>query len=207
MVCIVDRISESVVKEQNVLNGLTTLLRKDVRSLVVVGSFGNSVTSTSRRILKEVRVNKNCKSHECRFTEVQRIVDENTIIFVYGWFGFWNDDLCSVAAVREACHKLERLLNDTQTVKLIIGMRSDLYREYHQVLKEYTDLFQHEINLDAANVHKDAEYLKYFKERIKYPCEKRECSCEQLTFEMFRKGKDKVIGMPLKSISYNIFMN
>lgn len=124
------------MKEQNVHHGITLLSRQKVRSIVVVGKFGNSIASTSRGILKKFQKKRNWNSHECRYTDIPNNVKENTNMFVYGWFGMWNDDLCSVDRVRMACQSLIRILNETNNVKLIIGMRSDLNKKYHQELSE-----------------------------------------------------------------------
>lgn len=76
-----------IVKEQNVHHGIALLSRQKVRSIVVVGKFGNSVASTSRRILKKFQKRRNWKSHECRNTDIPDIIEEITILFVYEWFG------------------------------------------------------------------------------------------------------------------------
>lgn len=197
------RKSNEIVKEQNVHHGIALLSRQKVRSIVVVGKFGNSVASTSRRILKKFQKRRNWKSHECRYTDIPDIVEENTIMFVYGWFGMWNDDLCSVHRVIGACQSLIRILNETNNVKLIIGMRSDLNKKYHEELNEVDNqnksLFHYEINLDSGgDVGKDKEYSRYFKKKIKKPCKQRDCACKRLKYEMLREGEDTVVGMPLK---------
>lgn len=198
-----DQISYKIVKEKNVDNGICLLSRNKVRSIVVVGKFGNSVTSTSRRILKKFQKKRNWNSHECRYTDIPNNVEEDTIMFVYGWFGMWNDDLCSVDRVRMACQSLIRILNETNNVKLIIGMRSDLNKKYHQELSEVDNqnrsLFHYEINLDSGgDVGKDKEYSRYFKKKIKKPCKQRDCACKGLNYEMLREGEDTVVGLPLK---------
>lgn len=91
-------------------------------------------------------------------------------MFVYGWFGLWNDDLCSVDMAKTACQSLIRILNETTNVKLILGMRSDMYIKYHAELKVgdfKKRLFHREINLDSANINEDAELAKYFYKNIK----------------------------------------
>nr|XP_022345787.1 uncharacterized protein LOC111138215 isoform X2 [Crassostrea virginica] len=191
-------LSDEVVRQDHVLNGITALEREDVRSITVLGKFGISVSSTSRLILQNYAKRMQWISHQCRFTDIPDKVEENTIIFVYGWFGFLNDDLCSTVGVQTACQKLEQHLKTTQSLKIIVGMRSDLSKKYHKELEEHTDLFHTEINLDSENVHKDAQYSKYFKEKIIDPCEDSKCECKDLTFHMLRKGKDKHVGMPLK---------
>lgn len=174
----------------------------DVKSIIVVGKFGNSVSSTSRRISEGFQTKKGWASLECRYTDIPNTVEENTIMFVYGWFGMWNDDLCSLVKAKTAYQSLVRILDEIRNVKIIVGMRSDLYRKYYQELQEAgeqnTSLFDHEIHLDSADVKKDEEYLKFLHEKIQRPCKQDNCACQNLTYEMLRKGKDKVVGMPLK---------
>lgn len=120
----------------NVVNGIDTLSKDKVRSIVVVGKLGNSVSSTSRRILRKFQERMNWNSLECRYTDIPSYVDENTIVFVYGWFGLWNDDLCSLGKSKTACKSLIQILKETRNVKVIVGMRSNLYRKYHEVLNK-----------------------------------------------------------------------
>uniref|UniRef100_K1PX79 Uncharacterized protein n=1 Tax=Magallana gigas TaxID=29159 RepID=K1PX79_MAGGI len=200
---IVAGVTEEIVKTMDVNSGLEWLSSKDVRSIVVVGKFGSSVFSTSRLISERFKLEKKWRSMEYRYTNIPDTVKENTILYVYGWFGMWNDDLCSVVNVKTACQSLIRILNETNNVKLIIGMRSDLYKKYHQELEEADDdmntsLFHHEIFLDTVDVRKDAKYKNYFEENIQKQCKENDCECKSLTYEMLRKGKDKVVGMPLK---------
>lgn len=192
------------MKEDNVKNGISLLLKDEVRSIAVVGKFGNPVSSTSRSISKKFQERKKWNTIEYRYTDIPETVEENTIVFVHGWFGMWNDDLCSVDKVKIACRSLVRILNTTRNVKLILGMRSDLKQKYHEELDDevddrYTSLVHYEINLDSGgDVHKDKEYVRYINNHIKNVCKTSDCDCKHLECEMFRRGKDKVVGIPLK---------
>lgn len=93
---------------------------EEVKSIIVVGKFGNSVSSTSRRISEGFQNEMNWASLECRYTDIPDTVEENTIMFVYGWFGMWNDDLCSVDKAKTACQSLIRILNEIRNVKIIV---------------------------------------------------------------------------------------
>lgn len=198
-----DGVNEEIVKNTDVISGFNELKNKEVRSIVVVGKFGSSVFSTSRRISERFKLEEKWESMECRYTDIPDTIGENTIMYVYGWFGMWNDDLCSAGRAEMACKSLIRILNETNNVKLIVGMRSDLYKKYHQVLLEADDdkntsLFHHEIYLDNVDVRKHNEYKIYFEENIQKQCKENDCACKRLTYEMLRKGKDKDVGMPLK---------
>lgn len=191
------------MKKHNVASGTTLLFRNKVRSIVVAGKYGNSVSSTCRRISKMFQEKMNWDILECRYTDIPTSVDENTIMYIYGWFGLWNDDFCSENKAKTACRSLKRILNETRNVKLIIGMRSDLKKRYHEMLNEAdsqdASLFHYEINLDSGgDVGKDKEYSRYLKKKIKKQCKQRDCACKSLNYEMLQKGKDTVVGMPLK---------
>lgn len=188
---IVEGGSEEVVKKNYVKRGLSKLLKKEVRLIVVIGTFGNSVFTTSRRISEAFKIIENWESRECRYTDIPNTVAENTILFVYGWFGMWNDDLCSVGRAETACKSLKRILEETNNVKVIVGIRSDLHKKYH---KHLTILFRHKIYLDTTNY----EHLKAFLKNIQEQCEENGCACNRLNYEMFRKGKDEAVGIPLK---------
>ena len=150
---IVGGISLEVVKEHNVEHGVAILSQEHVQSIIVLGTYGNSVTSTSRSIMRKCARIKQWKFLQCRFTEIQNKVTENTenqtnvtentenqnnvtektILFIYGWFGLWNDDLCSLDRVKKAFQTLKDIMKMTNNIKIIIGMRSDLcdcYRAY-----------------------------------------------------------------------------
>ncbi|XP_048752248.2 uncharacterized protein LOC125663875 [Ostrea edulis] len=192
-------INMPVVKMRYVLNGMAALSREGEKSIVVLGRFGNAVSSTSRRILESFAKQKEWTPMEFRYTDIPCTVEENTIMFVYGWFGFWNDDPCSIEKVRKACRELTQLVYGKPNVKVIIGMRSDHHKKYHvQIDEAIKDLFHNEINLDSEDMHKDAEHSKYFDENIKKACVKSESACKDLKFHTLRKGCDKAIGIPLK---------
>lgn len=190
------------MKENHIIIGLKELSNREVRSIVVVGKYGNSIHCTSRLILETFTKINNWQSLERQYTDIPKNVEENTILYVDGWFGMWNDDLCSVEKVIMACLSLIDMLKTTINVKIIIGMRSDLYKKYRQGLEEVDDqcmsLFRHKICLDTCDGRKETGYGNFFEKKIKTSCKKSKCACKILTSEMLLKGKDKVVGMPLK---------
>ncbi|XP_062583494.1 uncharacterized protein LOC134245235 [Saccostrea cucullata] len=187
-------------EDRNVSNGVEVLSRTDGKSLFVHGKFGNSVSSTSHLILEKfIENNVEWKSLECLYTDIPENVEENTIMFVYGWFGIWNDDLCSVDKVKKACKELHDILCKETNVRIVIGMRTEYHRKYHtHGCFTPSDLFSNELSLDAVNNEKDKEHIKYFMKKIKKPCKKSECYCHDLKFDNFRDDRDKRIGIPLK---------
>lgn len=186
-----------------IISALTALSRCGVKSILVQGSFETLILKTSLDILgkfKEVE-KKEWYSMECHYTKITNTVKENTIMLVYGWFGTWNDDLCSLDAVKTAFQKLSEILKYTQNVKVIILMRSDLFRKYNEKLMEYDALFHNEFNLDNASVHEEAEHKKMLQDKIIKLCTFSGCACNTLTLEMIQNDDARskcVIGVPLK---------
>lgn len=193
--------SDEPLKEA-ISTGIGLLLRTKVNSIVVLGKCGSGVSRTSCSIsegFRELKLKK-WEILNCRYTEIPDSVFEKTIVYVYGWFGIWNDDLCSVDQAKTACLSLIRILNETTRVKFIIGMRSDLYRNYHGVLKVddfQKHLFEHEIILDSANTTEDAKYA-YWYENMRKKCQKDDCVFQKMTCEMIQTGKDNAVGKFLK---------
>ena len=154
------------------------------------------VNSTAREIFKLYEKQAQWKSEFYQFPEVPATIDEETIVFVYGWFGLWNDDLCSVDVAKRVCEQLLHILEQTQSVKIILGMKVDLYLKYKNTLEEYSSLFSNEIIIDDVENLSD-QYLKHFYNLI-HGCKIRGCRCDKLNPDMLKGGGDELIGMPLK---------
>lgn len=107
LICLycLERESNEIVKEQNVANGIYLFTKDEVRS-IPVGKFGNSVSSTARSVSKTFQERMNWNSFECRYTDIPISGDKNTIMYIYGWFGLWNDELGSVDKAKAACQSL-----------------------------------------------------------------------------------------------------
>ena len=171
------------------------LLEKDINSLFITGQYGNSVFATSSSILKKFAKKKQWKAQQFIYTDVPESVETETIIKVYGWFGTWNDDLCSLETVKTVCQKLEKILNEANDVKLIIEMTSDKYHKYRKDLEPFQKLFMNPVSLDGS--YRDTENIQHF-ENTKRSCKSSNCPCKKLTAEMLHKGKDTAVGMLLK---------
>lgn len=95
---------DEIVKEV-ILIGIQLLLRIKVKFMVVLGKFGSGVYSILCSIFerfRELKLNK-WEILNCCYIEILDIVNEKIIVFVYGWFGIWNDDLCLVDKVKMVC--------------------------------------------------------------------------------------------------------
>ena len=172
------------------------LMEENVKCIVVIGGIGNMVNSTARDILELYAMQElEWESEQYQFPEVPATIEENTILFVYGWFGLWNDDLCSVDAAKTVCENLLQILKNTENVKIIIGMRDDLYTIYQEELKEYSPLFGQKMIIDVENLSDECLYS--FDQQKEY-CKIPGCHCNELTRNMLEGGGDKLIGLSIK---------
>lgn len=178
-----------------VREGVKKLGEKGVKCIVVIGGIGNMVNSTVHDILKLYEIETQWKSELYQFTEIPDTIQRKTTVFAYGWFGLWNDDLCSVNVAKTVCGNLCQILETTQNVKIIIGMRGDLYTKYKNELEENSSLFSNEIIIDFEIL--SDEYLQDFDE-LTEDCNIPGCRCKALTHDMLKGGGDKLIEMPLK---------
>ena len=153
------------------------------------------VNSTVRGILKLYEIETQWKFELYQFPEIPHTIQEKTIVFAYGWFGLWNDDLCSVNAAKTVCGNLCQILKTTQNVKIIIGMRGDLYTKYKNELEEYSSSFSNKMIIDFGKLSN--KYLRDF-DKLKNDCNISGCHCKDLTHDMLESGGDELIGMPLK---------
>lgn len=160
------------MKKNYVKRGLLKLLKEEVRLIVVIGIFGNFVFIIFCCILDGFKNIENWEFGEfryidilfwecleCWYVDILNIVVENIILFVYGWFGMWNDDLCLVGRVEMVCKFLKWILDEINNVKVIVGIRFDFYKKYYKYLMI---LFCYKIYLDIIN----CEYLKVFLKNI-----------------------------------------
>lgn len=94
---------DEIVMEYYVVSGIELLLKNEVWLIVVVGKFGNFVVSICCCILKVFKDMMNWKFFECWYIDILDKVGEDIIVYVYGWFGLWNDDFCLVDKVKIVC--------------------------------------------------------------------------------------------------------
>ncbi|XP_065934343.1 uncharacterized protein [Magallana gigas] len=188
-----------IVKKDHVQQGLAALQKHD--ALLITGMLGTAVTSTAESIMKEF---SNSESHSgwsfklCKCQELPVKFDPKTIYFVYGWFGLYNDNPCSMNDVKIYLNTINSTLKKKPLNKFIIGLRSDFYRRYGSDLEDFEDLFHKSMSLDSVNKMRDQGYEDHLKNKIKNACSNSECLCRRLTFDMIMDKKEGKIGIPLK---------
>lgn len=118
------------------------------------------MSSTARSVMGTCAMQMQWKSKQFQFPDVPTTVDNKTIIFVYGWFGLWNDNFCFRNDAKEVYEKLTQVLKDKSEVKLIIVVRSDVQSNHKVDLEKYHNLFCNEFNL--LNEKLPDDYSVYF---------------------------------------------
>ena len=185
---------EDVVKQ-----GISVLKKHD--TLLITGKLGSALTSTAESIMKKfINSGSKWKFRIHRYQELPVNFDPKTVYFVYGWFGLYNDDPCSVAGVVLACNHMTSALKymNKKQVKFIIGLRSDFQSLYHKDLEVFNeDLLHYKLNLDTVDKTRYEEYEDHYDKMIKAPCKNSGCKCKSLKIEMLER-KDSKIGIPLK---------
>ena len=190
---------EEVVEDYHVEQGISVLKKHD--TLLITGKLGSAVTSTAESIMKEfIQSGSDWKFRIHRYQELPVIFDPKTVYFVYGWFGLYNDDPCSVEGVKLACNHITSALKymNKKQVKFIIGLRSDFQSLYHKDLDVFNeDLLHYKVNLDTVDKTRDEGYEEHYEKKIKDPCKDSGCKCKKLKVEMLERKENK-IGIPLK---------
>lgn len=74
---------------------------------------------------------------------------------MYGWFGLYNDNPCSVMDVKSALNHIASTTRTKAENKFIIGLRSDFYRRYGSDLEHFEDLFHKSMSLDTVDKMRD----------------------------------------------------
>ncbi|XP_078321390.1 uncharacterized protein LOC144621644 [Crassostrea virginica] len=159
--------------------------------LLLEARLGSAVTSTAESIMTVfVKSGSKWKIRKLQYTNLPVEFKSETVYFVYGWFGLYNDDPCSVKGVVLHCHHIANAFKykSKKHAKFIIGLSVDL---------------------DTLNKTLDKQYEDHYDKMIKAPCENSGCKCKSLKIGMFKREESK-IGIPLKLMSdeklYQIIM-
>lgn len=74
---------------------------------------------------------------------------------MYGWFGFYNDNLCFVMDVKFVLNYIVFIIRIKVENKFIIGLRFDFYRRYGFDMEYFEDLFYKLMLLDTVDKMRD----------------------------------------------------
>ncbi|XP_062574053.1 uncharacterized protein LOC134235892 [Saccostrea cucullata] len=169
----------------DIVNGINVLRSQNI--LYVIGKLGNSVSTVGIRIAlnfakKHNMFHKNKKYLE--FSESYEFYD-NTVYFIDGWFGLWNENPCEKDLVLENFRLIiERAKDKERNIKFVIGLRTDDFEAYKKDLEGIGISFpeRQTILRDSSSKHKDTRVKRHLKD-VTRKCTTDGCRCKSLRLE------------------------
>lgn len=176
--------------DEDVRNGLDVLDTNDI--VYVVGLLGNSVSTVGKEIAyKHAEKNKMSVEYlnyldlstDFRFSD-------NTVYFVDGWFGLWNDNPCERGSVKESLELIFQEKSKKEGKKFVFGLSSEIRKTYAEFFEENGISFlpSETILLDRSS-KKKKEKVKTRLDAIKKKCRTAECRCHKLELKHISDGK------------------
>lgn len=107
---------------------------------------------------------------------------ENTVYFVDGWFGLWNDNPCERSLVEENLQSILQEKKNEKNIKFVVGLRSEVEHLYKRVFEENGVKFAtaETIRRDTSSKQREQEIKKHL-ERVQQKCHDTDCECKKLS--------------------------
>lgn len=176
--------------DKDVENGIDVLGKRDI--LFIVGQLGNSVSTVGKKIASNYHsssalkcYNKSSWKFKClNYLEVSPHFEfsDNTVYFIDGWFGLWNDNPCETSLVEKNLKIIRTVCeNSKKKKKFVIGIQSNVKDTYTDVFKRAGVNFSpnNTILRDSATTWKKRS-IKTHLQQIKQNCHKSDCRCQTL---------------------------
>lgn len=114
----------------------------------------------------------------------------NTVYFIDGWFGLWNDNPCERESVKESLRLIFQERDKKEEKKFVVGLSSEIRKTYAEFFEENEVLFSpsETILLDRSS-KKKKEKVKTRLDTIKKKCRTDECQCHKLELKHIADGK------------------
>lgn len=179
-------------QDKDVDNGVDVLGKKDI--LFIVGQLGNSVSTVGKEIASNYHdkssstlkcYNKSSWKFKClNYLEVSPHFpfSDNTVYFIDGWFGLWNDNPCETGLVEKNLKIIRTVCDEKKkTKKFVLGIQSNVKDTYTDVFKRAGVNFSpsNTILRDSATTWKK-QSIKSHLQTIKQNCHKSDCRCRTL---------------------------
>lgn len=122
--------------DEDVENGVNVLKRLNI--LYVLGQLGNSVSTVGKRIADKYANTHTSEVRHLNYLDLSTDYEfsDNTVYFVDGWFGLWNDNPCERSLVNENLKSILKVKNNEKNIKFVVGLRSELKHTYQHVFEE-----------------------------------------------------------------------
>lgn len=115
---------------------------------------------------------------------------ENTVYFVDGWFGLWNDNPCERSFVEKNLDLISGERKKEKNKKFVVGLSYEIKKKYEEFFEQNGVLFSPSdtIVLDSSS-KKKKERVKTHLDVIKKKCNTAECRCHKLELKHISDGK------------------
>lgn len=157
-----------VLIDEDIANGVNVLKRSDI--LYIIGQLGNSVSTLGKDIAKKYKEDFKMEIEELHYLDLSANLKDNTVYFVDGWCGLWNDNLCERDLVKENHNLILQYCENNKKVRLSLSLDSGLTLKICSnlfcflVLRQFDEIpIQHEKNKALLDI------WKYYKEIAKIP--------------------------------------
>lgn len=179
-------------QDKDVDNGIDVLGKKDI--LFIVGQLGNSVSTVGKEIASNYHdksssaskcYNKSSWKFKClNYLEVSPHFPffDNTVYFIDGWFGLWNDNPCETGLVEKNLKIIRTVCDENKkTKKFVLGIQSNVKDTYTDVFKRAGFNFStsNTILRDSSTTWKKQSINSHL-QTIKQNCHKSDCRCRTL---------------------------
>lgn len=167
--------------DEDVKNGCDVLETNDF--VYVVGLLGNSVSTVGKEIAcKHAHKNKMSVVY-LNYLELSTNFgfSDNTVYFVDGWFGLWNDNPCERGSVKENLDLIFQEGSKKEKKKFVLGLSYEIKKTYEEFFEQNGVSFSpsETIILDRSS-KKKKEKIKSHLDAIMNKCEETECKCHHL---------------------------
>ncbi|XP_056008884.1 uncharacterized protein LOC125661998 isoform X2 [Ostrea edulis] len=176
------KLSRQTKETKDIINGTTAL--KSERIIYVVGNLGNSVSTVGKGIVEAFAKKHNMDHIYSNYLDISEDFDfsPNTIYFVDGWFGLWNDNPCEKSGVFDCLRRIKAEGKDrNKRTKFVIGLRTDIRDSYIKDFKGNGIPFsqRHTILRESSSKEKWVK-LKNHLQNVKRACTADGCQCKSL---------------------------
>lgn len=162
--------------DEDIANGVNVLRRSDI--LYIIGQLGNSVSTLGKDIAKKYKEDFKMKIKELHYLDLSDNLEDNTVYFVDGWFGLWNDNLCERGLVEENHNLILKYSKNDEKIKFVVGLKSDV----ENLFKPFLFPGSETIRRDSYSTRKEQSIVGHLN-NIQRNCKIPECQCQALTVD------------------------
>lgn len=172
--------------DEDVENGVNVLKRLNI--LYVLGQLGNSVSTVGKTIADKYAKMHTSSKPAIYLNYLDLSADykfsDNTVYFVDGWFGLWNDNPCERSLVEENLRSILQEKKNNKMIKFVVGLRSEVKHSYQHVFEENGVKFAtcETIRRDTSSKQREQEIKKHL-DSVQQKCHDIDCQCQTLSVD------------------------